>query len=209
MSKFRQVWFLRLLAVSPLVCTLSDGGLLLKRKKSSSRLIKWEQFSSGPVRRRGMLFSSIEFQTDGKKETIPWLSKSTSCEFRELVYRRLIELHARRANTALSHVASLVNRSGYLRTSEAQEIAQFGGSQIKRLILPPTDIELPRDQTQPFEELQQWAKSDPTRIEQTRKDFVATELDQFRALFDSVESNPLGFYPVSTDGFKTANSFLS
>lgn len=191
MEVFRQVSFLRFLAVSPLVCTVSDEGLVLNRKKSPDQLIKWDQFSSGPVSRKGLLLSSIHFDAGGKEEAIPWLSKSTSRGLREQIYRRLINLHLERAKTALSHIASLVKKSGYLRTSQAQAIAQFAGSQQQRLILPPKDVHLAEDQTRPFEELQQWAEADPVRIEKTRQDFLAIEMERFKELFDSVESNPL------------------
>ncbi|WP_421863504.1 UvrD-helicase domain-containing protein [Marinobacter adhaerens] len=191
MSVFRQPWFFRLFAVRQLVCTISDKGLFLDQKNGPSRLIKWEQFSSGPVRRGGLFFSRIEFTVEGRNESITWLGKSTSRDLREHLYRRLIDVHRARAKASLSQVASLVNKSGYLRTSQAQVIAQFASSQKQRLILPPRDVELTKDKIQPFEDLQQWAESDPALIEQIRKDFVFAELDQFNDLFDAVESNPL------------------
>ncbi|ROQ48467.1 DNA helicase-4 [Marinobacter sp. 3-2] len=191
MSVFRQPWFLRLFAIPPLVCTISDKGLFLDQKNGPSRLIKWGQFSSGPVRRGGLFFSRIDFTVEGRNESITWLGKSTSRDLREHLYRRLIDVHGARAKASLSQVASLVDKSGYLRTSQAQAIAQFASSQKQRLILPPSDVELTKDNIQPFEELQQWAESDPALIEQIRNDFLAAELNRFKDLFDAVESNPL------------------
>ena len=176
MGSFRQLWFLRLFGVSPLQLRATDTGLVLQQKKSPNRVISWEWFSSGPVVRSGLLFSGIDFAIEDQKESITWLSNSTSRDLREHIYQRLLDLHGERAKASLSHVASLVKKSGYLRTSQAKAIGHFADSQLGRLILPPSDIEFSQDQIQPFENLQQWAELAPALIEQVRREFLDAEL---------------------------------
>jgi len=191
MGSFRQLWFLRLFGVFPLQLKVSSTGFVLDSKRSPCRLIQWDRFSSNPVIRQGLISSRLDFTFDDQQESIPWLSRSTSRELREHLCRRLLDLHSKRAKASLSHVNSLVKKSGYLRTSQTKTIGQFADSQLGRLILPPKDVELSQDQIQPFESLQQWAELDSALIEQVRYDFLTAELARFKDLFDNVESNPL------------------
>ena len=191
MSVFCQVWFLKLFGLTPLKLTVSETGLVLQNKNEPERLIPWNNVSSSPVIRNGLLFTRIEFTASNQQEIIPWLSKATGRKLRKDVFTWLLKLHGVRAAASLSKIQSLVRKSGYLRTSHANAIAHFADSQRKRLILPPEDIDLPQDQVQTFETLQQWAESDPKLIQQVRDDFLTAELDRFKGLFDSVESNPL------------------
>jgi len=191
MDVFRQLWFLKSFGADPIKLEISQAGLVLQDKKGLDRLIHWDEFSSAPVLRKGLLFSSIGLEVNNQKERISWLSKVSGRKLHTLLVTYLAELHGRKAEASLSQIRSLVTRSGYLRTSHATAIARFADSQRERLILPPDDVELPEHQSQPFGLLQRWADSDPALIEQNRADFVAEELDRFKDLFDSVESNPL------------------
>jgi DNA helicase-4 len=191
MSSFRQLWFLRFFGVSPRQLKVSGAGLALGSKSDPGRLIPWERFSSGPAVHQGLFFSRVDLRFNDQQESIGWLRKSTSQKLRDDLYRHLLNLHGERAKASLSHIASLVKKSGYLRTSQAKAIGHFADSQLKRLILPPNDFELSQDKVQLFENLQQWAELAPALIEQVRRQFLDSELTRFRGLFDSVESNPL------------------
>lgn len=191
MSVFRQLWFLKLLGRSPLKLMLSGDGLVLKSEKEPARQIDWEAFASAPVARQGLLLSRIEFTANNQKERISWLSKATTRALRESLCSRLLELHAARATAAVHKINNLVDKAGYLRSSHVTGIARFADLQRHRLILPPEDIGVPQALVQPYERLRQWAESDSVLIEHTRDNFLREELERFKELFDSVESNPL------------------
>lgn len=191
MSVFRQVWFLKLFGGTPLKLTVTELGVVLRNKQQPERLIRWNDISSSPVISKGVLFSKIQFAVGSHQETISWLNKASGRKLREEILSRLLDLHGARAEATLSKILLLVQKAGYLRTSHANAIAHFADSQRNRLILPPDDIDLPPDQAEPFERLRQWAESDPIVIQQVRDDFLSAELNRYKGLFDSVESNPL------------------
>ncbi len=163
---------------------------MLEPVKGVVRRVPWEAFSS-PVVRKGLFFTRLEFTANNQKESISWLSKSTSKALRESLFSRLLEMQSASATAVLQRIHNLVKKAGYLRSSHAAAIAQFAESQRHRLILPPKDIEFPENLVHPYKRLRQWAESDPALIEHARDNFLRDELERFRGLFDSVESNPL------------------
>jgi len=122
MSSFRQLWFLRIFGVFPLQLMVSSAGFVFGCKRNPGRLIPWESFSSGPSVHQGLFFSRVDLRFNDQQESIGWLRKSTSQKLRDDLYRHLLNLHGERAKASLSHVASLVKKSGYLRTSQAKAI---------------------------------------------------------------------------------------
>ncbi|WP_421866457.1 UvrD-helicase domain-containing protein [Marinobacter adhaerens] len=191
MSDFRQLWFVKFFSHAPLTLKVLEAGLSIQARNEAERLIRWTEFTSAPVLRKGVLSSRIEFTINGQPQNVTWLPKGPGKKFRNELYRHLLKVHSGRAVNALSKIDVLVKKSGYLRTSHVSAIAHFAESQKKHLIEPPGDLDLPEEQAKPFVKLEQWAQAEPSLIEQLRNAFVTSEQSRFKALFDSVESNPL------------------
>ena len=82
-------------------------------------------------------------------------------------------------------------RSGYLRTSQWQEFRSSAKSLCARYHRPPESDLVPAEVGRIFQHLFALAKRRPSFCDEIRKNYIDRKLNEYKAFFDSIESNPL------------------
>ncbi|SDJ26515.1 DNA helicase-4 [Ferrimonas sediminum] len=189
MHPLKRTLFGRLLSLSSLEILADVNGLTLIRGKAVQQL-EWHRVSAPLQLDSGLLFTSISIAADSVEQRHFWLSKPQSGAW--LTAANALWLSARApllTQQAATLTASL--RLGYMPSSRWQQLTK-DAAQMRAMWPDSLSCgDLPQRYHSDFNIIQQLSEANPATLRALRQHSVETECQRYRALFDSIESNPL------------------
>ena len=170
--------------------SINRAGISLLNGKTETQ-VTWKELSTVPFVKKGIVFDAVVLQLDGKKHTVRWLSGKSTTTFKMAIENGWYGFHAADARVEVERIKQVLDQSGYLRISRAQQIKDMAKQALGRVGAPPSSDVVPKRVRAPFVLLQQWADLDIAGVKHLQDQYVEQQKNRYKLLFNSIESNPL------------------
>lgn len=183
-------WLARMLGVKPAVFDVSDEGVSVSVVNQQSLLVNFSGFSEKSVIQNGLFFTAIAIEGDHGRIRLKWLKSLEAKRCFNWLRAQWLKQISPTVMRSDQDVRRILGR-GYPRQSrinQAKSVAKQALSQFKTVPEPSWSPEL---DTRPFNLLAEIATCSNTYWGKLKKRYVDKQLNTYRDLFDSVESQPL------------------
>jgi DNA helicase-4 len=170
---------------------LEDSGLMLISTHQKQTALDWKDVSSVGKHSSGIIFDKVVFESAGKTISVGWLHKASALSLATLLTEKYYTYHSLSAAKALAKISNHLQKTGYLRSSYCIAISDFISKALVEIHIPSDDVNFSDANKEIFSQLKRWAELDPSLVEEMRARYVFEQKQNYQALFDSIESNPL------------------
>lgn len=184
----RRSWIFRVSGAAKI--EFHESQILLTSDEGETQAVLSDTLSTkcGPKKR---LFSStLVLRTDSGVVRIRRLPKDIASDAYESICRWWYLRLEPEARQFVTHSQKKL-RNGYLRTSQWQDLQSSAKSLCARYHRVPKRDLVPADMNRTFQHLFDLANSRPSFADQIRENYIERKMNEYKAFFDNIESNPL------------------
>lgn len=184
----RQIWIFRVSGAAKI--EFHESQILLTSGKNKTQLISPDTLSAKYGSKKRLFSSTLVIRTDSSVVRIRRLSNDIASDAYDSICRWWYLRLEPEARQVLRHFQKKT-RNGYLRTSDWQDFQASAKTLCGRCHRVPKRDLVPADISRTFQHLFDLANSPPSFPDEIRENYIERRMNEYKAFFDNIESNPL------------------